>query len=66
MLETLYVKKHTLHVKKREKTLQVMKKYVPLQRFNKAIDCLTKNSKQNEEVSFHVRSYGCNFFRFLR
>ncbi len=36
----------------------VSKKYIPLQRFNKAIDCIIGlKSKENEKISFDVRSY---------
>ena len=44
----------------------ISKKYIPLQRFNKAIDCITfLKSKENEKISFDGRSYRSSIFRIL-
>ena len=44
----------------------VFKKYLSLQRFNKHIDCFTElKSKENEEISFNVRSYRSYLFCIL-
>jgi len=43
--------------------LLVLKKYLPLQCFNKQrLFYSFKKSKENEEISFYVRSYRCNLF----
>nr|DAI68439.1 MAG TPA: hypothetical protein [Caudoviricetes sp.] len=42
-----------------------MKKYIPLHRFNKANDCITLKSKENEKISFDGRSYRSRIFRIL-
>ena len=52
--------------KNRKKMLLVLKKYLPLQCFNKQrLFYSFKKSKENEEISFYVRSYGCNLFRIM-
>ncbi|MBD9094104.1 MAG: hypothetical protein EGQ20_16490 [Bacteroides oleiciplenus] len=44
----------------------ILKKYIPLQRFNKAIDCITfLKSKENEKISFDGRSYCSSIIRIL-
>ncbi len=44
----------------------VLGKCLPLQCFNKHIDCFTDlKSKENEEISFDVRSYRSYLFRIL-
>ena len=44
----------------------ILKKYIPLQRFNKAIDCITfLKSKENEKISFDGRSYRSSIIRIL-
>ena len=44
----------------------VLKKYLPLQRFNKQMIVLQiKKSKENEEISFDVRSYRSYLIRIL-
>ena len=44
----------------------LLKKYVPLQCFNKQMIVFTDlKSKENEEISFDVRSYRCYLFRIL-
>ena len=53
-----------------KKMLLVLKKYLPLQCFNKqrlfySFKKAKKKSKENEEISFYVRSNGCNLFRFM-
>ncbi|EFG12386.1 hypothetical protein predicted by Glimmer/Critica [Bacteroides ovatus V975] len=43
-----------------------MKKYIPLHRFNKAIDCITfLKSKENEKISFDGRSYRSSIIRIM-
>ena len=52
--------------KNRKKMLLVLKKYLPLQCFNKQrLFYSFKKAKENEEISFYVRSNGCNLFRFM-
>ena len=44
----------------------ISKKYIPLQRFNKAIDCITfLKSKENEKISFDGSSYRSSIIRIL-
>ena len=44
----------------------ILKKYITLQRFNKAIDCITfLKSKENEKISFDGRSYRSSIIRIL-
>ncbi len=44
----------------------VLKKYLPLQRFNKQMIVLQiLKSKENEEISFDVRSCSSYLIRFL-
>jgi len=43
-----------------------LKKYIPLQCFNKQLIVLQiLKSKENEEISFNVRSYRSYLFRIL-
>ena len=44
----------------------ILKKYIPLHRFNKAIDCITfLKSKENEKISFDGRSYRSSIIRIM-
>ena len=44
----------------------ILKKYIPLQRFNKAIDCITfLKSKENEKISFNGSSYRSCIIRIM-
>ena len=46
--------------------LAVLKKCLPLQCFNKQrLFYSFKKAKENEEISFYVRSNGCNLFRIM-
>lgn len=46
--------------------LLVLKKCLPLQCFNKQrLFYSFKKAKENEEISFYVRSYGSYLFRIL-
>ena len=52
--------------KKPKKLYVVLKKCIPLQCFNKQMIVLQiKKSKENEEISFDVRSYRSYLFRIL-
>ena len=52
--------------KSRKKKNNVSKKCLPLQRFNKQMIVLQiKKSKENEEISFYVRSNGSYLVRIL-
>ena len=45
----------------------ILKKYIPLHRFNKAIDfdCITFKSKENEKISFDGSSYRSSIIRIM-
>ena len=44
----------------------ILKKYIPIHRFNKAIDSITYlKSKENEKISFDGRSYRSSIIRIL-
>lgn len=60
------VKKVSFCKKIHAKLLHGIKKSLPLQRFNKQLIVLLKKIQTNEKVSFHVRSFRCYLFRFLR
>ena len=53
--------------KKSQKKEQRIKKMLTFASFKRTNDCFTdfKKSKENEEISFYVRSYGCNFIRIM-